>query len=60
MSDWVPESRPVPPELESSEHATFPPPPVRWPTVAERLDEATREQLVALMNSGLGDVGAPE
>lgn len=56
-SEWVPEPRPVDPELtDGFEHATFPPPKVHWSTVADQLDSATFEQLKLMANGGTGEM----
>lgn len=46
---WVPEPRDVPDELtEEFEHADFPPKPVYFPPISERLPEATVRQLMEM------------
>jgi hypothetical protein len=47
--DWEAESRPIMPELENDfEHETFPPAPVHFVPLSEKLDSATRDKLLEL------------
>jgi hypothetical protein len=52
---WVPDTRPIPPELaDEYEHETYPPKPVHFDTIADKLDHATLAQLRAIMHGGIG------
>jgi len=56
MSDWVPDPREVPPELtEEFEHETFPPKPVYFPPLSERLPAATVRQLMEMAHGKAPD-----
>jgi len=60
MSDWVPEARDVPPELtDKFEHETFPPKPIHFDSIADKIDHATLAQLREMARGGIGepDVG---
>lgn len=52
---WVPEAREVPAELTPEyDHAVYvPAQPVFFPTLADRLDSATRDMLLAMARSTL-------
>lgn len=54
-ADWTPEPHDTIPELEPDYHAEPFSEPVRWATVQDQLDHATKTKLIALMNYGLGD-----
>ncbi len=57
-TEWVAEPKTVPPELTPEyEHADYiPPKRVEWSSIGDQLDSATKEQLMALMRGGIGDV----
>jgi len=57
MSDtWVPEQRDVPDELtDEFEHETYPPKPVHFDPIADKIDHATLAQLRELMRGGIGE-----
>jgi len=53
---WVPEARDIPAELgDKFEHETFPPKPVHFDSIADKIDHATLEQLRELMRGGIGE-----
>lgn len=59
VTDWTPDPRPVPAELETEfTHATFPPPKVHWSTVADQLDQATMQLLMEMARGGIGEPDA--
>lgn len=52
VTEWQPDPREVPAELaEDFPHATFPKPATHFPTIAEQLDSATHDQLLAMAKS---------
>lgn len=54
MTDWTPETRPVPAELTPGfAGKTYPKPPTKFATWAEQLDAATHEQLRAMAKTVL-------
>lgn len=56
-TEWVPESRDVPEELDDGyEHETFPPPATRWNTIADQLNEADRATLRLYAAGGTGEL----
>lgn len=56
MSDtsWSVTPKPVPAELVTNPHATYPPQPTRFATIAEQLDTATFDTLRSWANGGIG------
>ncbi len=53
---WMPEPRDVPVELEPDfDHETFPPKPVYFPPISERLPEATVRQLMEMAHGKAPD-----
>jgi len=53
---WVPEARDVPPELDDEyEHETYPPKPIHFDTIADKLDHATLAQLREIARGGIGE-----
>ena len=54
MSEWMPETRPVPEELtDTYTPATYPKPATKFATWAEQLNKATAEQLKAMAKAVL-------
>jgi hypothetical protein len=58
MSDWQPERRAVPRELEDDYQARHYGDITRFPTIAEKLDAATVWQLLELARGGVGEPDA--
>lgn len=57
MSDaWTVTPKPVAPELVTNPHATYPPQPTRFATIAEQLDTATFDTLRSWANGGIGQL----
>jgi len=53
---WVPEARDIPAELDKGfDRADYPPRPVHFDSIADKLDHATLEQLRELMHGGIGE-----
>lgn len=49
MTDWVPETREIPEELRDDfVHETFPPAPVHFVSLSDKLDSVTRDKLLEM------------
>lgn len=57
-ADWTPEPHDTIPELEPDYHAEPYAEAIRWATVQDQLDHATKSKLMELMRGGIGEPDA--